>query len=479
MTDSARFYILRNPKLSSREGLQDDIVSLAPASFIYQWKSPSTTINFVFFGYDTDFETRQVYSTISHHISTKEDFGPIQFDINCKPEDEIFLFSLPDAVNHSTSILSLVHAFDEEATLKHPPGLFVVTPSSDTKSIILQHFLPRINFGHNSSMKMVAGDSYDVPYLLIQNLPEDVSKKELIECFTGYGFEPEFIETIPNHQLKNVTAEVIFPSNEIATAFTNKMNFGVFGTNTIIIRHYLSPKRIEEMKQWKIKITGIKKNTTLQDVARIFSQYGEVFSVSIRDSTGVVEFKDEESAKRAVDKPPAGFKAIFMTVENSKMIVLNFPIGTREEDIRAIFPAAVEVKILPPKYNGVRPVAHVTFGNKGDMKDAIDRGNQMTAEGMRLICMRFKEFHDSIGALQKSMNATNAIFVVNIPKHWSMEDVVRCLHQFGDILYVKFSAGNSTRAGFAGVLYADQESIGKALEKKIRSVTIKRYTGKQ
>lgn len=462
MQGEGRYYALKCLKSIGDDELMKRFATVAPLTFCKSFVS-QTSFQLIFIGFHTAVPFNIVNNTALMHIHTQIDVKIIEEKNQIKPANEIYLFNLPEAINHSHSVQALINIFDENATIKHPPGLFVVSPSNEENSILLQTFLPDIDFGNDSHLNMVVDDAYQVPYLLIQNLPVGTTKDKLIQFFYTNDFQVNFLEIIPNTKLNNMTAEVIFPSNQIADQFTEKMNYTQYETNTIFIRHYLSPKQLEEMKKWRIKALGIKRNMSLREVNEIFSKYGEIFSITIRDATGVIEYRDFQSAEKAILGPPKGFTLSYLVMENAKMICLNMPINTTEADITKIFPNAFGIKIISSKYEGVRPIIHIIFKSKDEMKSAIETGNKISADGMRLICLRFNEFHSKIGEIQASMTKNNSVFVINLPQGFLVENIVQILKQYGDILYIKYSSANATKHGFAGVLFAEISSVPKVL----------------
>ena len=466
-------FALRCSKLVSMKALMDCIMSISEVDFCKFWNSQSS-FQMVFFAYKQKIPSDMINNALTMCIQQKFDLECIEENVS-EPAEEIYIFSLPEVINHSSSILSLVHSIDEMATIKHPPGLYVITPSTPDLSIIIQLYFAQLKFDGENQIKMVVNDSYQVPYLLIQNFPETTTKEELVEVFTDLGYQLDFIEIVKNEHLHNITAEIILPSNEEAQRFTEQVNYNKFGENTIFIRHYLSPKQLQEMKEWRIKVTRIRQGLNVKDIANIFSRYGEIFSVTLKETSSIIEYRNKASAEAVIANPPPDFGVSYLFNENWRMIAMNFPKSITKERVQGIFPAATNIKIVNAKYEGVRPIVQITFNEKAKMFDAINRGNKLSFEGMRLICIKFKEFHDTIGNIQKSMTPENSVFVINISERWNMEDIVRELKQFGDILYIKFSAANGKKTGFAGVLFADSKSVPRVFAGQVKGITVKRF----
>lgn len=479
MIGEGRYFALKCYKSISDEELTKRFSAITPLTFCKTFVS-QTSYQLIFLVFNTYVPFNIINNTALMHIHTQVDVKLIEERPDIQPANEIYLFNLPEAVNHSHSVQSLIGIFDEKALIKHPPGLFVVSPSDEQSSILLQTILPEIDFGNGSHLNMVVNDAYKVPYILIQNLPFGTTKEKLYQFFEANNFDVNFLELIPNTKLNNMTAEVILPSTQIVDDFTSKMNYTQFESNTIFIRHYLSPKQLEEMKKWRIKALGIKRNMSLKNICEIFTKYGEIFSITIRDSTGVIEFRDLESAEKAISDPPKGFNLSYLVMENAKMICLNMPLNTTQESVSKVFPNAIGIKIISSKYDGVRPVIHVVFKSKDEMRTAIETGNKISMDGMRLICLKFNEFHSKIGEIQASMTRKNSVFAINLPEHFVAENIVENLKQFGDILYIKYSSANGSKQGFAGVLFAEETSIPKVLSasNEVRGISIKQFCPK-
>lgn len=442
-----------------------------------QWSCEMRHLFYSFIIFENHVDLDVIFNAFEKNINNKSDITSFSFPKDIQAEKDLYLYSVPAVVQHTAIINSIIHSFDNKAFIKHPPGLYVINPSSDEMSIIFQAFLPVMNF-NGETMKLSVGDSFQIPYVLIQNLPIGTTKQELLDFMRNNGYKTEFIELVQNQNLGNITAEVVFADNEQALEFIKMFKYYEYKKNCLIIKHYFSPSQLEEMKKWRIKVANLPPKSTLKSLDEEFSQYGYIVNINLRDDKATIEFLEKSSALKVIKNPPNGINVCFLNRQVKKLIVLNFPINIRVEEIQNIFQDGFDIKILTPKYHGMRPNVHISFRTEEDMIKAKKIGSVILMSGMRLLCIDFEEFNDRIGEILGSMNSENSIFVFNLPKDWNMEDVVENFCQYGNILYVKFSSGKHQKNGFAGILYENPESVKLAFNSKISNIVVQEFSNK-
>jgi polyadenylate-binding protein len=140
--------------------------------------------------------------------------------------------------------------------------------------------------------------------LYIGDIPENATKRNLFECFKGFGITSLSLKKKDNR--KPQYAFATFETEEEAEIFIEEFNYSKIGKETIHIS-WSDSEADKIMKSGKGKLIIKNLDWNLEDfqLYQILAQYGEVFSCKISRNDGIsngfgfVQFVDSDDAENA------------------------------------------------------------------------------------------------------------------------------------------------------------------------------------
>merc|ERR1740128_990403 len=333
--------------------------------------------------------------------------------------------------------------------------------------------------------------------IIISNLPLDLTDRDFYSLLTSMSIEPESSNLLINHKNRTKIAFVVYPTEEDAQLAISEMNCIELRGHEIMIR--LASDGIKGEPNANIIIKGIISEIRARNLFDILLIFGKIISVkvpvsksNIRLNYGFVQFKETESAKKAIHflntvkvRNVQLQAEVFMDAEerhkikNSKEFVLKYVLKSidkteLENDLNEI---ASGLKFCLDKTG---KELYIVFGklkeesNKNELISAIDRWNQKYPNSTQIVFesvmpklflakTRSEQSKQKWGFFRK-----RNVFLKGIPKEYGKKEILELCERYGSVESTFISRSirdpvNEQNAGWAYALYEKEEDAAKAI----------------
>jgi hypothetical protein len=231
----------------------------------------------------------------------------------------------------------------------------------------------------------------------------------------------------------------VFADAEMAWDLVNRMR--AVAPEDTRISHFCPREELERMRSWNLFLGGVRGQTS-SELATIFERYGRILSLSRQPGNRavLVQYINEEGYSRAKNMIARDYPEMSVIMRrDAGCVVYYLQPGINEAEIRALFPAANDVRIDRVKQPGMRPVVFLRFPSLDDCEAAMRDCLEQFSGQHRLFCTSqltdCKAAFALVNQNARTYQFRNTIYVprfVNLPSV-TQEDVVKAAGVFGRI----------------------------------------------
>ncbi|OHS98753.1 hypothetical protein TRFO_08767 [Tritrichomonas foetus] len=377
------------------------------------------------------------------------------------------------------------------------PMIFKVIPRSVEVFDRVYRLITGIKFKQNKRIFATANDT-ELPVIYIANV--GLTSVEMFKQVFS-NFFTNMIDVI--YQQEKDVFYALFPDNESAWDIISKFNYGRVGDKIVEITHFYDIKTMNSMKQWKIKISGIKEHLltghdsnnyqSFHDIYSFFKKYGPVHTIfkefGKNQEIYSIQYVFKESALQAFEQIPDDYPLLTITQAPLAMGLYLYEISPKAtiDDIFALFSDCDEniqifqIHINASKNPIFRPYASVVFKSMDDREEALRILPDKFMDGLKIQIepqdLDFKEINQNLKDKTKLSEEENAIIFPTIPPNLKREDIIAACAQFGTLESCRMNPINSPKT--AVVSFTDESAFEEALQKgvmlKRKHIKVRKY----
>mmetsp|Transcript_6362 Transcript_6362/g.9945 ORF Transcript_6362/g.9945 Transcript_6362/m.9945 type:complete len:646 (+) Transcript_6362:187-2124(+) len=323
--------------------------------------------------------------------------------------------------------------------------------------------------------------------IFVGDLKPEVNETDLMRVFEPIG-RIESIRVCRDHHTQQSLgyAYINYSQADHAERALKMLNFTKISGKPCRVMWVNRDPYLRKSGKGNIHIKNLPEGTDNKGLHDLFEKYGEILSVKVPEKDGkylnygMVHFKTEESAKKAIaemnDKDGMIVTPYIPSSEREKrptnLFVKNLPVTEefKEETLRKMFEECGEissVKLEVEEDGKSKGYGYVAFTTPEDAKKAIDKLNNSVCEGKELFVGPFyskkARMRQRRNFVRREKNEGTNIFIKNLADDIDEKKLNQIFGEYGEIKSAHVKVENGVHRGFGFVNFASQEAATKAV----------------